>query len=364
MDIKQDQIFTLKGKVYTSSKSVLEKVAGAMNLSSGEDSKQGYAKVLDQLLSVAEEDEGVKLAENLMEEFKKAEAEEVKIKAEMTRPDIKMSDFNMHEKEEVTSKIDDLPVLWRKDFKVAGQVAKEGGINYISLTRQIDAGLAKGFTEAEIIEGLIRAISPSVQLRSYLEGKSNLDIKTVRQLLRTHFKEPTATELYKKLCNISQLHGEDPITYMMRALDLKQKVIIAAKEDLSIVYTEQTVDGMFIHAVQTGFVDDAIRHQMRDVLKVGTADVEILSQLNRITLTETEHQSKVKIQSSSCKVNTIGSHTNSNSKPKRKSRKCKNCEESGQKCEHCHKCGSEEHFAAGCRNYLNKNRLLKKEGGQ
>ena len=132
-DIKYgNQIFTLKGKIYTSSKSVLEKVAGAMKLSSREDTKQGYAKVLDQLMSVAEEDKSLKLSEQLMEELKKAE--EIKLKVEMTTPDMKMP-----EKEEVTSKIDDLPVLWRKDFKVAGQVAKEGGINYISLTRQIDA---------------------------------------------------------------------------------------------------------------------------------------------------------------------------------------------------------------------------------
>jgi len=67
--------------------------------------------------------------------------------------------------------------MWRKDLKIAGQIGEPGQkdrLTFSSLTRQIENGFSKGYQESEIIDAVIRAITPGLQLRSYLEGKEKL----------------------------------------------------------------------------------------------------------------------------------------------------------------------------------------------
>lgn len=69
------------------------------------------------------------------------------------------------------------PHPWHKDFKIAGQIGEPGQkdkLTFSSLARQIEHGLSKGFPELEIVDAVIKGISPGMQLRSYLEGKTNL----------------------------------------------------------------------------------------------------------------------------------------------------------------------------------------------
>ena len=66
----------------------------------------------------------------------------------------------------------DVSKVLKRDFKIHGVVAGDNfkdGLSFVSLSRQIDAGLRAGYKENEIIDVVIRAISPSLQLRSYLE---------------------------------------------------------------------------------------------------------------------------------------------------------------------------------------------------
>ena len=58
---------------------------------------------------------------------------------------------------------------------------------------------------------------------------------------------------------------------------------------------------MFLHAFYTGLRNDRVRHQLKDVLTKGISYVEIMRLLNRILLTESEHDSKV----STKKVNSL-----------------------------------------------------------
>jgi len=40
---------------------------------------------------------------------------------------------------------------------------------------------------------------PGLQLRSYLEGKADLTLPTLRRILHSHYQEKNATELYQQL---------------------------------------------------------------------------------------------------------------------------------------------------------------------
>ena len=50
-----------------------------------------------------------------------------------------------------------------------------------SLEHQIESGLGTGYTEFEIVVAVIRAVRRALKLRSYLEGKNNLTLATLRK---------------------------------------------------------------------------------------------------------------------------------------------------------------------------------------
>ena len=60
---------------------------------------------------------------------------------------------------------------FRKEFKIYGSIDTKKGLAFVSLVRQIDNGLKKGYTDIEIIDAVIRAVPIGTGLRNYLEGK-------------------------------------------------------------------------------------------------------------------------------------------------------------------------------------------------
>lgn len=72
------------------------------------------------------------------------------------------------------------------------------------MLRQIELGAEKGHTETEILEAVIRAISPGLPLRDMLEIKCGLTLTSLLTILRGHYKVDSYTYLYQQLINISQ----------------------------------------------------------------------------------------------------------------------------------------------------------------
>ena len=122
---------------------------------------------------------------------------------------------------------------------------------------QIEAGLRKKYTELEIVNAVVRAVQPGLLLRGYLESISNFTLPTLRKIIRFHFHERSATELYQTLANITQEPKEDPQSFLIRALTIRQKIIFAFKEaDSNITYDESSAQGLFLHALETGLIDE------------------------------------------------------------------------------------------------------------
>ena len=63
---------------------------------------------------------------------------------------------------------------FRKEFKVHGVIGglcQPSNLTYVNLNRQIKEGYRIGFIEQEIVSGIIKAITPGLPLREYLETK-------------------------------------------------------------------------------------------------------------------------------------------------------------------------------------------------
>lgn len=216
---------------------------------------------------------------------------ETKVKVEPPTPTEKAQG------EETKVNVDVSKVL-RREFKIHGVVAGDNfkdGLSFVSLARQIESGTKAGYKESEIVEAVIRAVSPSLQLRSYLEMIQDLSLSRLKQIMKAHFKQKSATELYQELSVLRQEASESPQSFLVRALNLKQQIIFVsnATED-SIKYEPSLVQALFLHVVETGLQDESVRAKLRPLLEVASVtDEQLMERVNRIMSAETEHQNKM-----------------------------------------------------------------------
>lgn len=189
--------------------------------------------------------------------------------------------------------------VWRKDFKIAGQIGEPGQkdkLTFSSLARQIESGINKGYHEEEIMDAVIRAITPGLQLRSYLEGKGDLSLPALRRILRSHYQERGATELYKQLSSEVQSSKETPQNFLLRAMDLRQKILFASQEaESGLKYDPALVQSLFMHTVLTGLQSDNVKIDMQPyLLHPTTSDEVLLEKVNIACANEKERQDKRK----------------------------------------------------------------------
>ena len=132
-----------------------------------------------------------------------------------------------------STQLDNLKMLMRRDFRIAGMVAPQGQkdqLFFMSLNRQIEDGLQRGYSEREVIDAAIKCISPSLPLRDHIEAMRETGIDAILKILRAHFQEKNASELYSSLANLAQSPSEEPQNFLMRALNLREKIIFASKQ--------------------------------------------------------------------------------------------------------------------------------------
>ena len=139
-------------------------------------------------------------------------------------------------------------------------------------------------------------------LRSYLEAVSELTLPTLRRIIRAHYQEKNSSELYGELANLAQISTEEPQTFLIGALNLREKIIYASKEaNTKLKYDPEHVQSMFLNTIETGLISNTLRGRIRPLLQnVAISDEELISQLN-LAVTEGAERSK-KLAASSAKV--------------------------------------------------------------
>jgi hypothetical protein len=292
--------------------------------------------------------------------------------------------------------------VFRRQFKIVGQIRQpneKDKLSFTSLTRQIDTGVKQGYTGQEIVGGVIRAINGGMVLRSYVETYKDPSLERLRKILRNHYDVKSATELYQSLASICQGSKETPQEFLMRALDLRTKILFSSTQDQSedtLVYENDHIQKLFLRTVETGLQDENVRNPT-------ISDEELILQVNNAVSTENERVRKLRNQNrpKSAQVAQVAEKAESQDKilktlealkvevaqvksqlkdinqeteqarlpnspapvDTRNQRrntppKCLQCQTSGNdKCSHCFICGSDNHFAIGCRQNRGKNTL-------
>ena len=295
--------------------------------------------------------------------------------------------------------------ILRRDFKISGQIGDPNDRNtmtYISLLKQIDAGQNKGFTASEIVEGVIKAMAPSLKLKKYLDSMQNLTLKDLKEILQAHYGKKNTTDLFTELAKLSQTVEEDALTFLTRALALRQQVIFACDQGRGseIQYTPEQVQSLFLRRLELGIRDPTIRAKMGPCLSnPGISDQSLITTLSDIIAREEEHKRLIgsvrpkarinevettgycdesspnrlksepkagklqtKVEAMEVQINSLSEkldrllanqvrpqYNNSNFYQKKRPA-CAKCKQEGKEdsCNHCFGCGSEEHFKQNC----------------
>ena len=308
----------------------------------------------------------------------------------------------------------------RRQFKINGQIGEpeqKDKISFSSLVRQIQTGLAQGYAESEIVDGVIRSITPGLVLRSCLENYKDLTLDRLKKILRSHYGAKNTSELYSALASICQCPKESPQAFLMNALDLRQQIMFACGEEddnTSLKYDAGHIQQLFLRTVETGLQNESIRAKIRPFLKdPNVTDEVLMQQMSMATSAEKERDRKLrdnnKLKPPALSVSAVSEDSpkdkteskkstpqndflpaisaiksevealkgeirkknNDQSVPpgkgleRRRPPMCSSCFESKKEyCNHCFKCGSDSHFARGCRKQLNRNRLLPRDRKQ
>lgn len=210
-------------------------------------------------------------------------------------------------------------VTIRKDFHIDGQIGEkgqQGKLSYTSLLHQIELGLQKGYLESEIREAVIHAISPGSSVRGMLERKSGLTLNQLKRILKSYYEEEDATDLFHRLINMTQESRETPQNFLFRAIELKDRLLFASREERSGEhFGAELVKRKFRRSVTTGLRSDYIKLQLKQYLEdPSTPDEVLIEKVNEADKMEIERDQKQrKLQASSttsAKIQQIGVPSN------------------------------------------------------
>jgi len=188
-------------------------------------------------------------------------------------------------------------VTLRREFKIWGQIGESGQkekLSYPSLIRQMEVGLQKGHSETEIVEAVVRAVTPGLPLRDMLEIKRGLALQLLHTILKGHYKVDSTTALYHQLINISQEPKESVQNFIFRAIELKEKLLWKA-EDGDDRCSRDIIQHKFLRSIETGLTNDSLKFQIQPLLNnIRTTDEELIEAVNEAAKLEGERQEKLK----------------------------------------------------------------------
>ncbi|KAL2092809.1 hypothetical protein ACEWY4_012607 [Coilia grayii] len=192
----------------------------------------------------------------------------------------------------------DLSYLQRREFKVhRGQIGDHSSdITYNSICKQIDEGVREGFSETEVIRGVLKIVKPGI-FKDMLINKDELTVSELKGFLRSHLCEKASTELFQELMCAKQNDQEFPQQFLYRMIGLKQKILFQSRQaSADIRYDPRTIQEVFLHTIYQGLGSkhSEIRQRLRPFLSNShVTDEEILCHVMKMINDENEHQRRL-----------------------------------------------------------------------
>ena len=122
-------------------------------------------------------------------------------------------------------------------------------------------------------------------------------LPTVIKIIRAHYQEKNASEHYASLSSLVQKANEQPQNFLLRALNLREKLLFVSKvEGSELKYDAAQCQSMFLYALETGLISNNLRLRMRVFIQQwDITDAELITQLNLADAEKSERNGKLGI---------------------------------------------------------------------
>ena len=158
---------------------------------------------------------------------------------------------------------------------------------------------------------------PSLPLRSYLESVKDLTLNQLKSILRSHYLEKQGAELYQMLATLSQLPREDPRSFLLRGINIRQKLVLQGSQEdpYNLTYNPEHVQMLFLKSLKTAFQSERITNFMKPHLEnLSISDENLILHLNEAISEEEERPAKLAFQKKSKTVGNEVSKANCDEK--------------------------------------------------
>ena len=124
-------------------------------------------------------------------------------------------------------------------------------------------------------------------MTSPLQNYAEFSVSTTGRKLRLRF-----TSNLQQVC---QQSNESPQQFLLRALDLRNKVNFASQEsDCEFNYGLSLIQKTFVKSFETGLRDDILASNLRATLRTqGLTDEELMKQVNELASQQAERNTKL-----------------------------------------------------------------------
>ena len=90
----------------------------------------------------------------------------------------------------------------------------------------------------------------------------------LRKILQSPYVEKSTTDLYQALTSLAQSPQESTIQFTYRCMSVRQKLVLASKSPgVEIPFDEVLAKRLFLKALETGLLSDAIVSEIKPLLK-------------------------------------------------------------------------------------------------
>ena len=303
----------------------------------------------------------------------------------------------------------DVKKIKLRDFKITGgTVGKEkGNIKWGSLCFQMKQGTSQGYSERDIMLGVISAMKEGSSEQIFFQltmDDPQLTQEIFLGMLRSLYGVEDSNKLLDEMVASYQEPTETLMKYVLRMNGYRKNIMsVTAHEDCPL--TDGMVRKRFCNSLLVGLRNPTTRLELKPVLLNNSIpDHELMAIVNEITSRETENEKKLGKMVASSKAVEAGDGdggrnyctmeegkilgqltqltaqmaqqhaqfqeqkekieqlqnlfpqlmfdkkytTNNDNRRRRFGMKCAKCEEEGIYCKHCAKCGEEGHKKAAC----------------
>ena len=195
-----------------------------------------------------------------------------------------------------------------REFKIAnGTVGVEGSLDYSDLLMQMKEGLSSGYSQQEVMSGVIRATKPGTELRKYLVRHQNMTYDDFKQTLRSFYNVRESQTIMDEMRDMVQGEDQPLLKYVMGMCALRDEVYeVSLSEDCPP--GEALVKKRFVDSCLSGLRIPTVRLEMQDLLKQDLSDPKLFEEVNQIMKRVKDNEMKVggEVKSAEVKSMNVG----------------------------------------------------------